>query len=154
MPINFWLSGGLGPASYFEDSGIALRTSGTLSVGRFVLIVRDTDAFEGIDGYSSNEESAVLAGARFGSRRVFVVPAVGFGRAHWEDNRYCSFYPCSGTPTQLGYEREGKGLAFDVGLHANYRVAGIGLNVGGVIGPEKLGLLTMVISLEAGWFGK
>jgi hypothetical protein len=153
-PINLWLSGGLGPAGYYEDDGFALRASGTLSVGRFVVLVRDTDAFEGLDGYSSNEESAVLAGLRFGNRRRFLVPAIGISRAHWKDDAYCYNSFCSAPLTELGYEREGRAFTYDLGFHLNYRILGVAVNAGGVVGPAKLGLRTMVISLEAGWFGR
>jgi hypothetical protein len=148
QPTRVWVAGGLGPADYFEASGAAIRTSASLSYGRAVVMVRFLDAFDGIDGYTSTEGTGTLAGFRLGRRYLYAIPALGFGNLVWKDGHGSCSAPCA-------YRLEGKGLAYDLGLHATRLLGGVGLNASGFWGtaPHER-VFALVLSPQLGWFGK
>lgn len=151
--IHAWLSGGLGSSKYFETGGGgALRTSGALSYRRVVAMVRNMELFEGIDGWTSNDESAVLIGLSARHPGMYLTSAIGVGHAHWHDELPCErhFAACS----DPAYNVNGSTLAYDFGLHADKRVIGLAVNVSGALGPPKTSLIVLALSLELGWFGR
>jgi hypothetical protein len=152
-PLLVWVSGGLGPATFMRTEGIALRAAVNTSYRRGVFMVRRTAAFEGIDGYASTDETAVLAGVRVGGSHFYIIPALGAGNTSWEDNGPCSFSTC--TPTQaLSYQGKSRALAFDIGLHASKWLFGFAINVSATTGPANGQLFTVALSPEIGWFGR
>jgi hypothetical protein len=151
-PVLVWLSGGLGPAYYRNSDAIALRGSVSFSYGRAVLVARATDAFDGIDGYTSTKESSVLGGLRVGGPHLYLITAVGAAKVRWEDNS-CSSFSCGpGVPPVDELDR--MGMAYDVGVHLGKWIAGLAVNLSGVTGPSRGRLTAFTVSIELGWFGR
>ena len=151
--IGFWVSGGLGSGDFHETSGISGRASATLTLNQVAVMLRTTGSFEGIDGHTDHAETSLLFGGRFGGKYLFVIPAVGLGKARWADDHCTAHFQC--TPAEAAqYEDEGRVVAFDIGVHAARLVAGVALNITGVAGSTKRNLLAMVVSLELGAFRK
>ena len=147
-PLRLWVSGGLGPSKFFENSGAAVRGAISISYGRYVAMVRDMDAFDGIDGYLSTEETSTLLGYRFGGRHRYRILAIGFGNSTWKDGHgLCASVPCA-------FRSEGRGLAYDLGFHATRSLGGIAVNFSGVLAAQRVRVFAVVISPELGWFGK
>ncbi|HET9424674.1 MAG TPA: hypothetical protein VFO55_04815 [Gemmatimonadaceae bacterium] len=151
--VRVWLSAGAGPSTFRHSEGGSLRASATVSVGRAALLGRQSLNFEGIDGHVSIDESAVLAGWRFGGKHLFVIPAVGVANAHWLDDLCTAHITCTPEAT-AELESKGPGVAFDLGFHASKLIAGLALNISGIAAPEKRRYLATVISIELGFFGR
>ena len=151
MPINLWVSGGLGPSGFHQSSGVTLRGSGSLSVDRGVLKVRRSVTFEGVDGHQDLEERAVLAGWRLGDNYAYMIPAIGVGTARFDDDMCEAHVTC--TPAvAASRDSEGAVVAYDIGLHMSRLVLGLAFNVSGTIGPSKRSHTALTLSLEFGAF--
>jgi hypothetical protein len=150
---RLWLSGGLGPSGYHATGGVGARGSATLAVDRAVAMFRKTGSFEGSDGHTDHGESSALLGLRIGGALFYLIPAIGLGTARWSDD-YCTAHAQCTPDVAAEFKAEGRVVAYDIGLHASKRFAGVGLNITGVTGGEKLDLLALVLSLEVGAFGR
>jgi hypothetical protein len=150
---RFWLSGGLGPSGFHGTSGVGARASATLSIDRAVAMFRMTGSIEGVDGHTDHAESSVLLGLRLGGKHFYLIPAIGRGTARWSDDLCTAHVTC--TPEVAAqFKAKGPVIAYDIGLHASKLFAGVGLNVTGVAGSEKLDLLALLFSVELGAFGR
>ena len=146
-PLRVWVAGGLGSSAFYGESGIAIRSSASVSYSRFVLTWRSLDAFDGIDGYLSTDARSGLVGYRMGRRHVYSIVALGFAKTVWKDGHgYCAA-PCE-------YRSEDSGLAYDFGFHATRMLGGLAINFSGVAGPPQARISSLVLSPQLGWFGK
>jgi hypothetical protein len=89
------------------------------------------------------QDYAVLAGARSRGDRLFIAGAAGVARSTPAD-----VFSATGTPlsSQLA-------PAFDISAHADYRVAGLALNLSGALGPPRTRYVALSLGAELGWFG-
>lgn len=150
---RIWVSGGLGPAGFYRTGGLGYRASANLSVDRLVLTFRKAGAIESFDGHRHLLGTSVLGGYRLGGKYLYMIPALGFGTASFEDDLCTNHIQC--TPDVAAqYQDDGPVVAYDVGFHANWFVAGLSVNLTGAAGSPKRNFTALVFSFSLGWFGQ
>lgn len=152
-PIRLWVSGGLGGASLYRGAGLAVRSSATLSFRRGVLLVRRTKASGAADSYVDITEGSILGGMRLGWKHLYLTPAIGIGDAKWTYDVCDAGISCTQDALAQNQDK-GRGMAYDIGLNASWRIVGVGFNIGGLRGAEKRTMTANVISVQLGWFGR
>ena len=142
-PERVWVSLGLGAGTGATLAGV---TGGWYSRGSFAIGAQYSvvQPFWSADEHSS---VALLAGARTGGNRAFLVGAVGLAAARFitDCNSACQLH-------EVGHDAVA--LAFSAQAVANARIPGLTLGTFGALGPRRVSYAGVALSLALGWFGE
>lgn len=86
---------------------------------------------------------------RFGGKHLYLIPAIGLGRARFDDD-YCREH-AQCTPAEAGeLVSDGPALAYDIGVHASKVIAGLAFNITGLAGSTKRTLTALSFRSSSG----
>jgi hypothetical protein len=133
-PTRAWLSVGLG-AGNSNGGPIAGRAAASLAVNRVLVFTLAATSVGGLE--RSVSSTNLLVGVQTSDPKQFVFLSAGWAKATCGN-------ACEGAT----------GIAIDGGFHIGWRYAGVGLVGFAVQAPGRNYSSGVVVSIDAGWFGR